>query len=127
MLAKDVRPIRNLCLIQADDREETIAGGLLYLPVSETTPEKLSQGTGVLVRLGPGEKVKKLGIQVGERVAYRGYLKHANPIESDDETKKFLMLSVDDIIGVIPAGLSVGVFSSPASHSRPAEAVKDSK
>jgi len=127
MDAVKVRPIRNFCLILADDREETTAGGLLYLPTSETTPEKLSQGTGTIMRLGPGEKIISLGLQVGERVAYRGYLVHANPVENDDPSKKFSFISVDDLIGVISKDISVGVFSSPASHSRPAEAKEVTK
>lgn len=120
MRAIDVRPVLNLCLIRIDDREETIAGGLLILPNFETVHEKLSQGTGTLMRLGPGKKIEKLGIQVGQKVAYRGYLKHANPIE-DDGDDKYIMISVDDVIGIVPEGMNVGVFSSPASHSRPKE------
>ena len=121
MRAESVRPLLNLCLVYTDDREETVAGGLLYLPTAETTPEKLSQGTGSLVRLGNGKKIKSLGLKAGDRIAYRGYLKYANPVEDDDKSKKFMIISVDDIIGVIADNTSVGVFSSPVTGSRPKE------
>lgn len=120
MRVENVRPLKNWCLVLADKREEKIAGGLLVLPVSETTPEKLSQGMGTIVRIGNGKKVDVLGLKVGDHVAYRGYLRHANPVEGDDPERKHFFISVEDIIGVIGEGVNVGVFSSPASHSMPA-------
>ena len=113
-----IRPIRNWCLIKYEKREQSIYGGLLYLPNSETTPEKLSQGLGEVVALGPGDKVKATGIQVGDRVAYRSYLVYANPV--DDHC----VISIDDLLGVVSKDTTVGVFSSPATHSRPKEEKK---
>lgn len=121
MSAEKFRPRRDWCVVLSDERQQSIAGGLLYLPNIETTPEKLSQGTGRIVRVGPG-RAEKVGIKPGDRIAYRGYLVYANPIE-DDSTwesgakKHYSVMCIDDIIAVISEEASVGVFSSPASHA----------
>lgn len=121
MSAEKFRPRRDWCLVLNDEREQVVAGGLLYLPNMETTPEKLSQGTGRVIRVGPGRS-ERVGIKTGDRVAYRGYLIHANPIDDGScwpsgVRKHYCAICIDDIVGVIGEETSVGVFSSPASHA----------
>ena len=49
-------------------------------------------------------------------------MKHANPIPNDEEwpsgaKKEYFLMSVDDIMAVIPEGLSVGVYSRPSQSA----------
>ena len=120
MPAEKFRPRRDWCSVLNDERQEVISGGLLYLPNAQTTPEKLSQGTGTVIRVGTG-KAQTL-LKVGDRVAYRGHLVYANPVEDGGKwdsgaPKMYFAIAVDDVIGIISEGVSVGVFSSPASHA----------
>lgn len=104
-----IRPKRDFCSVKADVRKEMTSGGL-FLPASETGVEKVTERAGTILRVGPG-KGEQLGLKAGDRIVYRGFLKHANPIETDDGSECFIM-SVDDVLAVLPdAGVEVGCFS----------------
>lgn len=109
-----IRPRDGWAVVLADARQEK--KGLIFLPASETGVEKVTEGAGLLIRLGPGEKNHRLGLEAGQRILYRGFLKHANPIETDEkwpngESKVYFIMSSDDIMGIIAPGVEVGVFS----------------
>lgn len=105
---KTIRPKRDFISVQADPRKEITSGGL-YLPPSETGVEKVTERAGTVIRVGPG-KGEQLSLKSGDRVVYRGFLKHANPIQTDDGTEAFLM-SVDDVLAVVEGDVHVGCFS----------------
>jgi co-chaperonin GroES (HSP10) len=112
-----VRPRRDFVLVLADQRKTQLDSGL-FLPV-ETGAEKVTEGAGTVIRLGPGEKNEKVGLAPGDRIVYRSFLKHANPVENDErwpggEKKEYFLMSIDDIMGIADASVSVGVYSSPA-------------
>jgi co-chaperonin GroES (HSP10) len=103
-----VKPKRDFCSVKADPRKDAVGG--IFLPVHETGVEKVTERAGTILRVGPG-KGEQLGLQAGNRIVYRGFLKHANPIETDDGSECFLM-SVDDVLAVLPeASIEVGCFS----------------
>jgi co-chaperonin GroES (HSP10) len=107
-------PRRDWVLILADPRKEVLASGLI-LPV-ETGVEKVTEGTGRILRVGPGVKNDRLNLCVGDRVIYRSYLKYANPITcrlqwEDGRTKEHFLICSDDLFAVIPEEMEVGVFS----------------
>lgn len=109
-----IRPRDGWAVVLADARQEK--KGMIYLPSAETGVEKVTEGAGLLIRLGPGEKNHRLGLEAGQRILYRGFLKHANPIETDEkwpngESKVYFIMSSDDIMGIIAPGVEVGVFS----------------
>jgi co-chaperonin GroES (HSP10) len=109
-----VRPRDGWVVVLADQRRTKLDSGLL-LPI-ETGVEKVTEGAGLLIRVGQGRKNHTLGLEAGQRVVYRGYLKYANPIPteetwSDGEAKQYFVMSVDDLIGVMAPGVEVGVFS----------------
>lgn len=104
-----IRPRRDFVTVKADPRKEVTGGGL-YLPPSETGVEKVTERAGVILRIGTGDKIAQLGVKEGDRIVYRGFLKAANPIETDDGSEVFLM-SVDDILAVVDTGVEVGCFS----------------
>lgn len=101
-----VKPSRDWCLVLHDKRVMTLKSGLV-LPLTETTTERLSQGSGLLVRLGNGDKIKALGLIKGLRVVFRTYLRHLNPVYGDDiepwddgSEKRYFLIHVDDLIAV---------------------------
>ena len=109
-----IRPRRDWVLVLDDLRKSVLESGIVI--AVETGLEKVREGTGTLVRVGIGDKTKALGIEPGQRVVYRSYLKYANPVETDEKwpdgtAKRYFLMSCEDLFAVIPPGMEVGVFS----------------
>ncbi len=114
---KTIRPRRDFALVKADPRKEQV--GLILLPVSETGVEKVTERAGTIVKLGPGDKAKQIDLAEGDRIVYRGFLKHANPVETVEG--EYFLMSVDDVLCVLPkdGSIEVGCFSGrPESPER---------
>lgn len=110
-----IRPREGWVLVLDDQRKRETSGGII-LPSSETGAEKVSEGSGLLIAIGNGEKNAKLGIEKGVRILYRGFLKHAHRIENDEkwedgEPKHYFLMNSDDILAMMAPGVEVGVFS----------------
>lgn len=111
---RKVRPRDGWLVVLAEPRRERLASGL-FLPGKETGAEKVSQGAGILVRVGPGKKNQSLALEEGMRVLYRGYLKWANPLETDEkwedgQAKQYFVMSRDDLVGIVGADVDVSIF-----------------
>ncbi len=113
---KDVLPRRDwLTVLDAQRRGET--GGGIILPGAETGLEKVTEGTGTIIRFGPSElKVGALGLKPGMRIIYRGYIKHANRIPTretwpDGSEKHYFLMDIEDIFAEADESVDVGVFS----------------
>jgi co-chaperonin GroES (HSP10) len=109
-----IRPVRNFCLVLADPRKEVLESGIIL--AVETGVEKVTEGTGRILRVGTGEKIPQIGLENGQRVVFRSYLKYANPVTCrlqwpDGRTKEHFLIACDDIIAIIPEDMQVGVFS----------------
>lgn len=108
-----IRPKRDWAIICHGGRKHVLPSGII-LP-SETHDEKLHEGSGTVVRLGDGPKVRAAGLQIGDRVMYRTYLRHALRIEkwalSDDPKQEYFFIDVSDLIAVISTDLDVGPLS----------------
>jgi co-chaperonin GroES (HSP10) len=102
------------CVVKMDQRKAVLDSGIV-LPGSELGIEKIDSGTATVIRVGAGEKNVALGLEAGMRVALRSYLKLANPIPTDEG--EYSIVSSDDIAMVLPPGVEVGVFSSPANRT----------
>lgn len=101
-------------MVLSEPRKASV--GLIVLTEEETGIEKVTEWAGEIVRVGPGEKNEKLAVKVGDRVLFRRFLKHANPIEHDERwgdgsKKDYFLMSIDDVLAVIPQGMQVGAFS----------------
>lgn len=112
---QSIRPKREWVIVLADKRRERTGGGI-FLPGHETGIEKVTEGAGEIIALGSGLKAEKLNLSVGQRVVYRDFLKHANPIPNnekweDGSEKRYFLMAIDDLISVISPGVDVGVFS----------------
>lgn len=100
------------CVVKMDPRKEVLESGIV-LPARELGIEKVDSGNAVLVRVGEGKKNAALGLEAGQRVALRSYLKLANPIPTEEG--EYSIISSDDIAMILPPGVEVGVFSNPAN------------
>lgn len=112
---KQVRPRDGWVIVLADKRETKLQSGI-FLPNHETGVEKVCEGAGRLIRVGGGDKNGILNLEAGQRVLYRGFLKWANPIETeekwdDGQTKQYFIMNVDDVFAVIDDNTQVGIFS----------------
>jgi len=110
-----VRPRDGWLIVLDEPRPEKTSGGII-LPGHETGAEKLSQGAGTIIRLGPGEKNRRIGLEEGMRVLYRGFLKWANPLETDEkwptgQTKQYFVMSHEDLLAILDPNADVSIFS----------------
>lgn len=110
-----IRPKPDWVSVLADQRKDRLASGL-YIPGEETGAEKVTEGAGTIVRLGAGELAKDLGLEAGQRIVYRSFLRFANRIESDERwpdgsPKEYFFMAIADIMGVLAPGAEVGIFS----------------
>jgi co-chaperonin GroES (HSP10) len=97
-----IRPLGPWVLIKPDPPREKI--GSLYLPQGSLL-ERTGHGSGRVASVGEGfPNLKKnaktkyipLDVEVGDRIAFRGYLQEANRVGSDH-----CFLHGDDIMGVL--------------------------
>jgi co-chaperonin GroES (HSP10) len=108
-------------LVRLSQRKTVLDSGIV-LPF-ETNPEKLTEGEGILVRVGRGKKNEALGLVEGQRICCRSYFKDANTVPTEEKwldgsPKQYFILNVDDILGVIEdPNAVVGVFSRPSQSS----------
>ena len=114
---KKVKPKDGWALLLADERSGVLSSGLI-VPI-ETGVEKVTELAGELVRLGDGiynANLREVGLVEGVRVLFRGYLKFANPLPTDEKwpsgsAKQYFFIDCKDIMGIVAPGVSVGVFS----------------
>lgn len=116
---KTVKPRRDWVLVLMEERRDFLADVGLYIAPQETGAEKVTEGTGIIVRVGDGDKNKLLGLDPGMRICMRSYFKHANVVPTDEEwpsgkPKEYFLMATDDIMAIAPHGTDVGVFSRPA-------------
>lgn len=107
-----IRPKRDWALVLTDRRKVKLESGI-FLPPSEVGVEKVMERSGIVLRLGPGERAEQVGIAEGDKIVFRGFLKHANPVDVGDDREVFLM-DVNDILAVTDGTVEVGAFSRPA-------------
>ena len=93
-----IRPLGNRVLVKRS-QAKTSRGGIL-LP--ETAKEKPKQGE--IIAVGPGKldeqgNLQALEVRVGDTVLFSSYA--GTEVKSDDEENDFLILSEDDILGIL--------------------------
>lgn len=115
---KTIRPQRDWVTVLMEERKSQLSSGI-FLPGSETGVEKVTEGAGTIVGVGPGEINQALDLSPGQRILLRSYLKYANAIPTEETwpsgaKKEYFFMSSKDIMALIPRDTDVGVFSRPA-------------
>jgi len=110
---KTVHPYGKWLMVKADPRVKKTAGGI-HLTDELVAVERVMEGTGRILAQG-SEVRQEEDINVGDRVAYRGFLKDVSRgyIAREDDCDIFL-IRVEDLIAVIGEGVTMGAFSSAA-------------
>ena len=106
-----IKPLPNWCVVRTEQRDEKLVSGII-VPM-ETGAEKVREGSGVLACVRSGAREVTMGLHPGQRIVYRTYLKYVHSLPGKDG-EKFCILNIDDILGVIGHGVSVGALSRPA-------------
>ena len=114
--ARTVKPIKEWALVLAEPRKPVTSGGII-LTGELTAPERVEGGAGRLIYIGTDEKFRTVDLSQGTRILYRGFLKYANPVDSeetwpDGQKKHFFLMKLDDIIAEIGDDVEVGAFST---------------
>jgi len=114
---KDLRVRGGWASILLEPRKEKTSFGI-YLPTEETGIEKVREGVGTIIDVGKTKKSKAMGLESGQRVIFRSFLQHAFTIDveprerwEDGSFKKYFLVKIEDILGVVDKDLDVGVFS----------------
>jgi chaperonin GroES len=88
-----LQPLGDRVLIEPQVQEEVTKSGIL-LP---DTVEKNKKEEGKVLAIGDGEKIKALGLAVGDMVLFGKY--SGDDVEYDDKELKFL--KHDDVLAVV--------------------------
>ena len=93
-----IKPLGNRVLVKRSNAKTT-KGGIL-LP--ETAKEKPREGE--VIAVGPGKReesgeLKKMNVQVGDLVLFSAYA--GTEVKTDGPQDEYLILSEDDILGVL--------------------------
>ena len=122
MNPRNVRPKKDWVSVLCDQRKVELASGIILH--TETGAEKVTERAGTIVRVGNGEKAAQIGLKEGDRVVFRGYLKHANPIPHDEKwadgtEKEYFLMDINDVFAVMDGPVEVGIYSGrPMSPER---------
>jgi len=102
-----IHPYKKWVMVKADPRVKKTAGGIV-LTDELVGIERVMEGTGTVLNVG--SEVHE--VEVGQRVAYRGFLKDVSRgmIKPEDGCDVFL-IRVEDLLAVIGEGVSMGAFS----------------
>jgi co-chaperonin GroES (HSP10) len=104
---KRVHPATNWVLVKVDPRRRVTSGGI-HLTDTLTKAERVMEGSGEVLRVGP--KVEE--IEVGDRIVFRGFLKEvSSDIFAKIDDAEVCLLKEDDVLMVIGGEHEVGVYS----------------
>jgi co-chaperonin GroES (HSP10) len=86
--------------------------GGIELPNFQIGIEKTMEGTGTVLRVGSRVNDSMSGLEAGQRICYRGFLKDASSMEFEtiDDCPVF-MIRVEDVLAIIDADVKMGAFS----------------
>ena len=108
------RPLDDWVVIEIAQRKTMTAGGI-HLPDSTTHREKVMEGDGSVIAIGPGrlrpngKRLPPVDIEVGDRVTFRRYLKDAQPLTKVDGVE-FALFRADDLQGVLAPDAAIGAY-----------------
>lgn len=94
-----IKPLGNRVLIKRSKPQPT-KGGILLPDSAQEKPRE-----GVIVAVGPGKlndegKKDPMNVKVGDRILFSSYA--GTEIKNTDEEEELLIMSEEDILGVLP-------------------------
>jgi chaperonin GroES len=92
-----IKPIGNRVLVQQNVEEEVTASGIV-LP---DTVDKEKKAEGVIVALGNGEDLAKLGLKVGDKVVFEKWGGEEIKAGKGKEEKEYKILPHDKILAIV--------------------------
>lgn len=106
------RPMNDWVLVKEDKRREKTAGGII-LTEQMLLAERVTEGAGTVLKAGPGvKKVLVNGLEPGERICFRSFLKDVyHDFEPDEDGCRIFILKAADIMMSIDKSVDVGIFS----------------
>ncbi|PIR06160.1 MAG: co-chaperone GroES [Candidatus Komeilibacteria bacterium CG11_big_fil_rev_8_21_14_0_20_36_20] len=88
-----LKPLGDRIVVKPRPKEETTKAGII-LP---ETVNKETKMEGEIVAIGDGEKIKKLNLQVGQKVIYTEY----GGSEVKEDGQEYKILSHDDLLAIV--------------------------
>jgi co-chaperonin GroES (HSP10) len=113
-----IQPYGDFVVVELEPRKDRTESGL-FLTHSETGVEKVREGAGHVVSVGPGKPFEKgplmgqlapMEVKPGDRVAFRRFLKDVIPLAKKNDLE-YCMIRQDDLLGILAAGVETGPFS----------------
>ena len=89
----NIRPLGDRIIVKPSEQEEITKAGIV-LP---DTVDKEKKAQGEIIAIGEGEKIKKLNLQIGDKVLYTSYA--GSDIKVQD--KEYKVLNEDEVLAVI--------------------------
>jgi len=89
----NLKPLGNRVVVEPSTEEQTTASGIV-LP---DTIDKEKKAEGKLIAIGDGEKIKALGLSVGDRVLFGKYAGEEVTVDKVD----YKILTDEDVLAVI--------------------------
>ena len=89
----NLQPLGDRVLVKAMTEEETTKSGI----VLADNVDKEKKAEGEILGIGEGEKIKKLGLKVGDKVIFGKY--SGDEVEFEDKDYKFL--KHDEVLAII--------------------------
>lgn len=98
MQKQKIKPLGNRVLVQRS-KAQTSKGGILLPDTAQEKPKE-----GIVIAVGPGKtddegKLQPLSLKEGDRVLFSSYA----GTEVKEEDTEYLIMSEDDILGVLTA------------------------
>jgi co-chaperonin GroES (HSP10) len=108
------RPHNEWAVLCAEQRRKVVGG--IFLTDSLTGVERVSEGAARVIAVGTSDKFKAVELTKGARVLFRGFVKYAHPLESDErwddgEKKHYFLIKFDDICCELDEQVDIGCFS----------------
>ena len=108
---RQVKPLGLYALVQVEKRQDMTESGL-FLPREETGIEKIMEGAGRIIAVGPGHVTDKgflmePCVAVGDRVSFRRFLTEAIPL-MDIDGQEYCIMHCDDFMATMDDDVVVG-------------------
>jgi len=103
----------NRAVIMVDKRAGMV--GSIHLP-TDVMEERVSCVSGEIIAVGNGEKIKHMDLTPGVRIVFRGYIKFAYPLPTEERwedgtLKEFFLANVDDLALVISKDTDITIHA----------------